>query len=503
MLYRSTRGGEAGVSFEAATLAGYAADGGLYVPEQIPTVSSETLRRWRGLSFQALSVEVLSLFVGECIGAAELRGVVERSFERFTEADVVPVVEVGGLHIAELFHGPTLAFKDFGQQVLCKLLDFFATRAGRPTTLVVSTTGDTGPACIHGALGSASLRVVVTYPQGQISEIQRRQMTTVDAPNVAVAAFQGSGDDMDAPIKRISSDSAFREAFGVTSVNSINIGRVTVQTIHYFWAYLRAIEQLEGGGGGFGFGDALHFAIPTGAMGNVTAGALAQRMGCPIAQLCCGVNANNILHRAVTSGEFHKRPMVRTLSEAINIGVPYNFERILYFLTGGDCGAVAAMMAEVDGSDALTIEGPLLASLQELLVTTTVDDEAMAATTRAYWDAHAYLLDPHSAVCVAAAEALAGEHKCVCLATAHPCKFEESLQAAEMGEGFWRGATSLAETEHMPPSAAALRGLPEVGKPDFLALDGGRAPLEESQAAWERQLRGMVAEMARDGSARL
>ena len=275
MLYKSTRGGESGVDYEAATLGGYASDGGLYVPEEIPAVSAETLASWSGLSFQQLAVEVLGLFVGDCVGKADLSSIVERSFRDFLDDAVVPVVQVGGYQVAELFHGPTLSFKDFGQQVLCKLLDFFATRKRRPTTLVVSTTGDTGPAAIHGALGSRSLRVVVTYPKGQISEIQRRQMTTVNAPNVAVAAFEGSGDDMDAPIKRLSTDVAFKEAYGVTSVNSINIGRVTVQTIHYFWAYFRAIEQLDA----VEVGDPLCFAIPTGAMGNVTAGLLAQRMG--------------------------------------------------------------------------------------------------------------------------------------------------------------------------------------------------------------------------------
>lgn len=245
VLFKSTRGGEAGVDFKAAILGGYAADGGLYVPEAVPVVTLETLSSWGGLSFEELSVEVLALFVGDCIGRPELAGVMARSFGGFTEDSVVPVVDPGGGYlVAELFHGPTLAFKDFGQQVLCKLLDYFATRAGRPTTLVVSTTGDTGPAAIQGAFGCQSLRVVVTYPKGQVSDIQRRQMTTVVAPNVAVAAFEGGGDDMDAPIKRMSTDKAFKEAHGVTSVNSINIGRVTVQTIHYFWAYLRAIEQL-------------------------------------------------------------------------------------------------------------------------------------------------------------------------------------------------------------------------------------------------------------------
>uniref|UniRef100_A0A7S4HJ21 Threonine synthase N-terminal domain-containing protein n=1 Tax=Odontella aurita TaxID=265563 RepID=A0A7S4HJ21_9STRA len=506
--FKSTRGDESGVSYEDAVLGGYAADGGLYVPERMPSVPPATLESWSSLSFQELAVEVLLLFAGECISATELRDIVDRSFDKFTAGDVVPVVNIDGYHVAELFHGPTLAFKDFGQQVLCKVLDFFAMRAGRSSTLVVSTTGDTGPAAIHGCLGSSSLSIVVTYPKGQISDIQRRQMTTVNVPNVAVSAFEGSGDDMDRPIKRMTTDRAFKEAHGVTSVNSINIGRITVQVVHYFWAYLRSIDRIEGAT----IGQPLHFAIPTGAMGNVTAGVFAQRMGCPIAAFGCGVNANNILHRAVAHGTFHQRPMVRTLSEAINIGVPYNFERVLYFLTEGDTAAVSAMMAEVDAppAAALTLPAPILAKLRNTVHAATIEDETMLETIRSYWRDHSYLLDPHSAVCLAAASVLGlpKNSTCsarkgfsvgtVCLSTAHPCKFEEALASAfEATDDFWAGALrpgKLAGTTHMPASAAALAGMPEVGWPDFVEDPPG-AELEEVQVGWEARLREMVIEI--------
>ena len=344
---------------------------------------------------------------------------------------------------------------------------------------------------------------MVTYPKGQISEIQRLQMTTVDAPNIAVAAFEGSGDDMDLPIKRMTTDVDFKAANGVTSVNSINIVRVTIQVIHYFWAYLRTVEQL----GSSAMGQPLHFSIPTGAMGNVTAGLFAQQMGCPIAAFCCGVNANNILHRAVTHGTFHKTPMVRTLSEAINIGVPYNFERVLYFLTAGDTAAVAAMMAEVDApAAALTLPGSVLAKLRATIQTFTVEDELMLATIRTYWKDHSYLLDPHSAVCLAAAAALefpvanaASGGGTVCLATAHPCKFEEALAVAfdDPSDAFWAGASHpgrLAGTAHMPAAAAALRGMQETERPVFVAAP--ESPLSEVQVGWEVILRGMVVDMA-------
>jgi threonine synthase len=224
-------------------------------------------------------------------------------------------------------------------------------------------------------------------------------------------------------------------------------------------------------------------------MGNVTAGLLAQRMGVPIDRFCCGVNANNILDRAVRFGEFRKKEMVRTLSEAINIGVPYNFERILYFLTM-DCDKTAEMMSAVDATSELTIAGPLLADLRDLITTKTVDDEEMKATTLAHWEQYSYVIDPHTAVCIAAAAGTGMPNPgTVCLATAHPCKFEEALLEVGLGDDFWQGSTTgLAGTIHMPESARALQGMAEAAKDDFVAVEGGS--LEESQAAWEQQLRG-------------
>ena len=222
----------------------------------------------------------------------------------------------------------SLSFKDFGQQVLISLLDYLARRSGRKVSVVVATTGDTGPAAISAAAHLSSTQMVVVYPLGQVSRIQELQMTTEQAENVKVFAFEGGGDDMDAPIKALSTDAAFQQKHGLTSVNSINIGRVLTQTVHYFWSYLRAIEKKN-----LKIGAPMQFALPCGALGNATAGLMAKLMGLPVSNILCGTNDNDIFHRAVAHGDFSRaNSMLRTMSEAINIQVPYNFERMIYLL---------------------------------------------------------------------------------------------------------------------------------------------------------------------------
>ena len=500
MKYKSTRGGCPSVGFEAAICSGYAPDGGLYVPEQIPTVSAAMLQKWSTLPFAELAVQVLALFVGDEIPAAYMRAICAASFSQFTDPGVVPVVKVGALHVAELFHGPTLAFKDFGQQVLCKMLDFFAVRANRDITLVVSTTGDTGPAAIRATAGSRRLRILCTYPTGQVSRLQEQQMTTVDSPSVRVFTFEGGGDDMDGPIKRVTTDPAFTARHGLTSVNSINLGRVTVQTVHFFFSYFRTIEQVPGAQ----VGDEITFCVPTGAMGNVTAGHMARLMGLPMAQLCSGVNANDIVHRAFSKGQFWKESMHRTLSEAINIQVPYNFERLLFFICDFDSGTVAGLMAGLEATGKLTLPPPTLRKLQTLFSSAVVSDDEMKDTVRQLKAAHGYLVDPHSAVGVACATKLGWRHDdaasvarapgkaVLVLATAHVCKFEHAMCEA-LGRDFW-------ESVELPESARALDSLPDVGgRPAgkvFLAGDKldevGVSLHAAAGGAWERQLRGLI-----------
>lgn len=410
------------------------------------------------------------------------------AFSEFSSSEVVPVVRVQDVYVAELFHGPTLAFKDFGQQVLCRLIDYFAVRDGRNATLVVSTTGDTGPAAIRAAAPSRRLKIVCFYPKGQISRLQELQMTTVDSPNVRVIAFEGGGDDMDALIKAITTDRAFRDRHGLCSVNSINWGRVAMQVVHWFSAYLQA-ARLEG----VQAGRRMHFSVPTGAMGNVAAGLFAKMMGLPVDKILCGVNHNDIVHRAVATGRFHKQELVRTLSEAINIQVPYNFERVLYALSGCDAPLTRSWMRIMDMTKKLTLRGRHLRRLRGTFLSARVSDEEMLRTVREYRSRHGYLVDPHTAVALHACGQLGlarnaggrvganpARRPTVVLATAHAAKFEEAVRAA-LGDAFWqRDMPGL-----MPEAARRLEGRREVG-------GAGAGSVFREGEDWLQRLRGVV-----------
>jgi len=380
MKFVSTRGKVRGVSLEKCISSGYAQDGGLFMPETIPKVAIKDLLSWQNLSFQDLAVEILSLFTGDEISRDELRLIIYSGFEEFGCREIVPIVDVleeKGVRIcsAELFHGQTYAFKDFGQQVLCRLLDFFKRKRGESATLLVSTTGDTGPAAIAAVRSTENLRIVCFYPKDQVSRLQEKQMTTVDSPNVHVYPFEGGGDDMDLPIKKITTDEMIQKDYNLCSVNSINIGRILAQTVHYFFVYLKSLSTAQ-----ISVSTKLVFSIPTGAMGNVTAGILAKQMGLPVGRFVCGVNANDILHRAVTTGVFRKKDLARTLSEAINIQVPYNFERVMYLLDDGK--SQAEIMKQMEEKGSMSLSQNLHIKLKQLISTVRVNDGPMLQTIK-------------------------------------------------------------------------------------------------------------------------
>mmetsp|Transcript_31572 Transcript_31572/g.53400 ORF Transcript_31572/g.53400 Transcript_31572/m.53400 type:complete len:539 (-) Transcript_31572:210-1826(-) len=474
MKFVSTRGKVRGVSLEKCISSGYAQDGGLFMPETIPKVAIKDLLSWQNLSFQDLAVEILSLFTGDEISRDELRLIIYSGFEEFGCREIVPIVDVleeKGVRIcsAELFHGQTYAFKDFGQQVLCRLLDFFKRKRGESATLLVSTTGDTGPAAIAAVRSTENLRIVCFYPKDQVSRLQEKQMTTVDSPNVHVYPFEGGGDDMDLPIKKITTDEMIQKDYNLCSVNSINIGRILAQTVHYFFVYLKSLSTAQ-----ISVSTKLVFSIPTGAMGNVTAGILAKQMGLPVGRFVCGVNANDILHRAVTTGVFRKKDLARTLSEAINIQVPYNFERVMYLLDDGK--SQAEIMKQMEEKGSMSLSQNLHIKLKQLISTVRVNDGPMLQTIKDLYTDRKYLADPHTAVGIYAARNFTRENKAlgffrdtklgpmapkiVCLATAHPCKFEEAIREA-MGGGFWE-ETVLKTAGMMPKSAKDLMRLAEV-----------------------------------------
>ena len=500
MKYISSRGGSKAVSFEEAIGTGYAADGGLYMPETLPAISKEDLEAWKHLDYASLAFAVLWPFVEGEMEADDLRRVLAGCYDDFSVDEKVRVVSgfdnAPQIAIAELFHGPTFCFKDLGLQVLVRLLSHFASRRGDRKTLLVATTGDTGPAALRAAadVDDPHLRVVVFFPEGMVSELQRLQMTTHASASVRVATFQGGGDDMDAPLKRMAMDGDFAAAHGLCGINSYNICRPLAQMVHYVWTWLRCREQFAGGPD-----FVLDIVVPTGAMGNLAAATLCKRRGLPLGALCAATNVNDISYRAISRGDFSRAPaMQKTLSDAINIQTPYNFERVLYYARLGDARAVADMMKRSDAGD-LQLDADTLAALKDAgpgeYRAARVDDDAMLEALRRFHAARGYVCDPHTAVAVAGADELgyapfggsaATPRPVAILATAHPCKFQAAVTAA-LGDDAW---TAYEASDAFPEAARALATRKEIAPLVLSKRDG--ETLHSAQLRWESVVRAVL-----------
>jgi len=528
MRYKSTRGGTATqdnyYSFEDALFSGYAPDGGLFVPASLPSIGreKEQYSLWANMTFPELVYDVLRKFIAPTeIDDTNLKSICDQSFpaDAFDEECYIPIKDVGSsLHIAELFHGPTFCFKDFGMRPVINLLSYFATLRNQPITLLVSTTGDTGPAAVH-AVNDASnplLTILVHYPHGQISDFQRKQLTTLQSKYVKVASFEGGGDDMDWPIKEtlLSSkkDNGRKESEGgrlFCGINSYNIGRPLFQMTLFIWIYLRMAEKM-----GLSPGDEnslIDMVLPTGAMGNLTGAYMAKQMGIPIGRLYCGVNINDITHRVIDRGEFHQQKIEKTLSEALNVEVPYNFERILFYLSGGNESMVKAWMETMDETRQLSLDKQWLKRLQQDFRSASITDDEMCDALRDTYESSPenYLCDPHTAVAVAAAKKLG----CLCInesssrretqqadeltarqlrnvviiATASPCKFEEAVTIA-LGKDSW----AKWKSSFFPSRAQQTMELEEV-KPFHYHWDHSRyATLKEVQSVWTDKMMHIV-----------
>ena len=477
MKYVSTRDASIVKTFREALCSGYAPDGGLFVPQSVPKVDRGTLEEWSKLSFGELAFTVLRSFIADAeVPDEDLREICEGALSGFSDPDIIPVRKVGPIHVAELFHGPTYCFKDLGMRVLLQLLQYFS--KDRSRTLLVSTTGDTGPAAVRAVVdGPPCLRILVHYPDGQISDFQRKQLTTIQSPRVKVVAFEGGGDDMDAPIKKLLAEHPDE----YTGVNSYNIGRPLMQMVHFVWTYLRVSPDLE---------TPLDIILPTGAMGNIAGGYLARQMGVPIGRLVAAVNANDISYRALTQGDFSRAPeMLQTLSEAINIQVPYNFERLLYYVTDGDHSLIKEWMTQMEQTQRLQLPDPWLSRFRDHFGSARVTDEDMCMALRATKDKFGYWTDPHTAVAFSGASQLGyldQEDPVALLATASPCKFEHAVTVAVGAEGW----TEYVQSDAYPGSAHTILQANEIPPVVYKA----RGSLLESLVAWEAQAKELLAE---------
>ncbi|WP_137861672.1 MULTISPECIES: threonine synthase [unclassified Sphingomonas] len=420
MRYQSTRGGAPLLGFRDVTLAGLASDGGLYVPQSWPRFSREDIEALKGLSYVETAVRVMAPFTGEDLSEDELRTLCEQAYGRFAQAAVTPLVQLDHRHfLLELFHGPTLAFKDVALQLLGLLFEKFLTGSSEPLTIVGATSGDTGSAAIDAVAGRHGVDIFMLHPRGRVSDVQRRQMTTVLAPNVHNIAIEGSFDDAQAMVKALFNDAAFSGRFRLSAVNSINWARLMAQVVYYFYAAVRLGAPAQN----------IAFAVPTGNFGDVFAGYVAARMGLPVERLIVATNVNDILHRALSSGDYSAGSVTPTAAPSMDIQVSSNFERLLFDLADT---SVAEQMRGFEASRAMRLTDAQQKGAAKLFASDRIDADAMNATMRWASAEAAQVIDPHSAIGLAAARRadLPADVPVVTLATAHPAKFADAVERA-------------------------------------------------------------------------
>ena len=423
MDYISTRGTAPTLDFRSATLAGLASDGGLYVPARWPQMSIDEIRALAGLDYVETAVRVMTPFVAGALDEEELRELCRAAYGRFSHDAVTPLVQLDHRHwLLELFHGPTLAFKDVALQLLGQLFEKFLSGGDTDLTIVGATSGDTGSAAIEAVAGREHIRIFMLHPEGRVSDVQRRQMTTVLAPNVHNIAIDGSFDDAQAMVKRLFGDAEARDALTLSAVNSINWARLMAQVVYYFYAAVRL----------GGPDRPVAFSVPTGNFGDVFAGYVAAQMGLPVARLVVATNVNDILHRALASGDYSAGSVTPTATPSMDIQVSSNFERLLFDLAGRDGAAITAMMHEFDANRAMTIPADMRAGAEGLFTSARIDGDTMAMALRWAKENGGQVIDPHSAVGLAAARALEidADVPVVTLATAHPAKFPDAVERA-------------------------------------------------------------------------
>ncbi|XP_073505253.1 threonine synthase-like 2 isoform X3 [Phyllobates terribilis] len=473
MKYTSTRGGVSDVDLEGVLFSGFAPDGGLFMPQHIPKLNTETLTTWSSFTYKDLVKEVCSLFIPpEAIPRNELYGLIDKALSRFRHKDVVPMSRLeSGLNVLEMWHGATHAFKDLAMSCLGQFLDYFLKKSDRHVNILVGTSGDTGSAAIEGVRGIPNIDIIVLLPHGRCTEIQERQMTTVIEDNVHVFTVDGTSDELDEPIKKLFMDNGFVKKHKLMSMNSVNWVRVMVQIAHFFYGYFQCAAAQTN--------DALppvEIVVPTGGAGNITAGCIAQKMGLPI-QLVAVVNSNDIIHRAVQHGDFSLGNTAMTLASAMDIQEPYNMERILWLAADSDSAKIKELMAEFNGRKRLKLPEELHGKLLGMMKSCSVTDDNILQTIRRCWQENQYLLCPHSAVAVYYHYQQFNINQNLlrcCLAPASSAKFQDVILRADL-------------VPEIPPEIEAL--MKKETRSRFL----------KKQDDWEKVLREKIEAIAQKG----
>lgn len=421
MQFVSTRGQAPVLNFSDAVLAGLAADGGLYVPQSWPQVSAAEIAAFAGKSYADIAYSIISRFTGDEIAPAKLKAIIDEAYGSFRHASVTPLVEIAPNHfLLELFHGPTLAFKDVAMQFLSRIMDHILAERGLRATIVGATSGDTGSAAIEAFRGRDTTDIFILHPQGRTSSVQRLQMTTILDANVHNIALEGTFDDCQNLVKAMFNNHSFRDRVRLSGVNSINWGRIVAQIVYYFVAAVSLGSPHR----------KVSFTVPTGNFGDIFAGYCARAMGLPVEKLVIATNANDILRRALETGRYEMAGVEATISPSMDIQISSNFERLLFEGAGRDPAAVRQMMDSLKQSGGFVLPEPVLGAIGRDFQAGTTGEAETRATIKQTLAGSGYLLDPHTAVGVHVAQDRLGATPMVTLATAHPAKFPAAVEEA-------------------------------------------------------------------------
>ena len=416
MKYVSTRDSSKEYNFEQVFIKGLADDGGLYVPISLKKYGSEELLELKNLNYNELSTEIINLFSSDFISKEELSSLIKKSYSTFREKEVVKLSSVGEIKLLELFHGPTLAFKDIAMQFIGNLYEYYLKKNDKKINIVVATSGDTGSAAIDAIKGKSNLNIFVLHPNNRVSSVQRKLMTTVEEKNVFNIAIDGNFDDCQNIVKQMFSDLEFSKSINMSGVNSINWVRVIAQCVYYFYSYFKLDKET------------ISFSVPTGNFGDVFAGYLAKKMGLPIDKLIVATNENDILHRAISYGDYVSKEVKETISPSMDIQLASNFERLIYYINNSDSASTAEIMKKIK-QNTYQIDKPSLEIIQKDFLSESCNEEETLSIIKKTYEENNMILDPHTAVGVGALKKLSLDN-CVVLSTAHPCKFPDATNNA-------------------------------------------------------------------------
>ena len=457
MKYISTRGGISPIPFSQAVMMGLASDGGLILPERLPVLSRDEIKNLEDLSYNEVAFRIMSLFIDD-IEPEDLKRLIENSYKTFDTKEVTPLIKKDGIYILELFHGPTLAFKDVALQFLGNLFSYLLSKDNSFMNILGATSGDTGSAAIYGVKGKKNINIFILHPHGRVSRMQALQMTTVQDKNCFNLAIEGTFDDCQAIVKTIFNDLSFKERYRLGAINSINWARVLAQVVYYVYAALKLKKE--------GIIDVV-FSVPTGNFGDIFAGYVAKRLlGDLIRGLILATNENDILTRFVNEGIYRRGTVVQTISPSMDIQIASNFERYLFYLYGKDHQRVKEAMEEFEKSGEITFSNDEVREAQRDFSSYSITQKETMDLISGFYKETGYILDPHTAVGVGAAKKFLkerGNAQIICLATAHPCKFPEAVERA------------INRKPDMPDSMKALEGLPrrfEVLPPSIERVKG-------------------------------